>query len=430
MREHWSKIGFILASIGSAIGLGNIWRFPYIVGQSGGGAFLIPYFIAVLFFGIPVMLLEFSVGRKFKTSIITSFKKINSKFKYLAFIPIITSTGILGYYIVVAGWTLIYSIFSFTGYPEFSQFSNQSFSLIAFLVVLIISAIIVKKGIKHGIEKTCEYLLPFLFLFMIILLIKAISLPNALEGIKFYLKPDLSMLSNFRIWLLAFGQAFFSLSVGFGVMLTYGSYTSKKENLIKSSLWIAGADTFIAILAGFIIFPIVFSFGFNPATGPELAFVTLPAIFSTMAFGYIFGFLFFALLFIGALTSSISMLELGVTSMIDKFKLTRKKATIILSSIVALIGLPSALSYSGFNLTLFGKPFLDSMDFIFGTVMTPISALTICLFIAWFWKVKEILKQINKNSKLKISHFIIPLTKYIVPLILLIILLADIFSKF
>jgi len=212
--------------------------------------------------------------------------------------------------------------------------------------------------------------------------------------------------------------------------LTYGSYTSKKENLIKSSLWIAGADTFIAILAGFIIFPIVFSFGFNPATGPELAFVTLPAIFSTMAFGYIFGFLFFALLFIGALTSSISMLELGVTSMIDKFKLTRKKATIILSSIVALIGLPSALSYSGFNLTLFGKPFLDSMDFIFGTVMTPISALTICLFIAWFWKVKEILKQINKNSKLKISHFIIPLTKYIVPLILLIILLADIFSKF
>lgn len=420
MREEWSKIGFILASIGSAIGLGNIWRFSYIVGQSGGGAFLIPYFIAILFFGIPLMMVELATGRKFKGSIITSLEKINQKIKYLGAIPIIINIVILSYYLVITGWTFAYFIFSIIGYLPFEVFTKTLYPLFFFIGVMIVTAIIVSLGIKKGIEKLCNYLLPLLFIFIIILLFKALSLPNAIDGIKFYLTPDLNALSNPYIWILAFGQVFFSLSAGFGIMLTYGSYLNDKEKIPQSAFMIAGADTLIAVLAGFIIFPIVFSFGFNPAAGPELAFVTLPTIFSNMEFGNIFGMIFFLLLFIAAITSAVSMLEPSVTVLIDEFKLSRKKAVVLLSLLTIALGTPSALSYTDIGITIDGKPFLDMVDLLFGSLLTPLAAVILCISIGWFWQPEIMLGEINKNSKIKIPYGIVYLVRYVIPMVLII----------
>lgn len=417
-RHEWSKFGFIAAAVGSAIGLGNIWRFPYIVGENGGGAFLIPYLIAILLFGIPVMLLELSAGRKFKGSIITVLKKINPKIKHFGLIPVIILTVVLSYYVVIMGWTLAYSLFSLFGYVDFTQFTSSIYPLFFFVAIIFIIAFIVSKGIKKGIEKTCKWGMPLLFSFFIILLIRSIFLPGFAQGISFFLKPNLTKLSNPRIWMTALGQAFFSLSVGWSIMLTYGSYLSKKVNLTKSSYLIAFADSFIALMAGMIIFPIVFSFGFSPSSGPELAFITLPKIFAGMPFGNIFGLFFFLTLFIGALTSAISMLEVSVSTIVDELKVKRKKATWFSALIIFILGLPSALSYSGLKLQLFGKPFLDSIDHLFGTILTPLVAAVLCILLGWFWDLDDIFKEINPQySKRKTHHHILVLLiKYIIPI--------------
>lgn len=417
-RPEWSKTGFIAAAVGSAIGLGNIWRFPYVVGENGGGAFLIPYLIAILLFGIPVMLLELSAGRKFKGSITTVLSKINPKIKHLGLIPVIVLTVILSYYVVIMSWTLAYSLFSLFGYVDFTQFTASIYPLFLFVAVIIAITIIVSKGIKGGIEKTCKYGIPLLFLFFLILLIKSFFLPGFSEGISFFLKPDLNSLSNPKIWMTALGQAFFSLSVGLSIMLTYGSYLNKKVNLVKSSFIITFADTLIAIVSGLVIFPIVFSFGFNPASGPELAFVTLPKIFSTMPFGNILGLLFFLALFIGALTSAISMLEVSVSTIVDELKISRKKAAWFSALIIFILGLPSALSYSSIKLQLFGKPFLDTIDHLFGTVLTPLIAAILCILLGWFWDLDNIFIEINpQHNQRKIHHHIlVVLIKYIIPI--------------
>jgi len=252
-----------------------------------------------------------------------------------------------------------------------------------------------------------------------VLLLRALTLPNAIEGVKFYLTPNLPLLKNPRIWLLAIGQAFFSLSAGTGIFLTFGSYAKKKENVPVSVIEIATADTFVALLAGFVIFPIVFAFGSNPAAGVELAFITLPQIFGTMFLGQLFGAIFFLLLFIGALTSILSMIEIGVTTFIDDFKFKRNKSTIAISIFLILVGLPSALSYAGVNLTVLGKPFLDIMDYLFGSLFTPLSALIICLVFAWSFKPKTLLQEINKNVKTKVPFFVIYLLRYIIPIALI-----------
>lgn len=417
-RPEWSRIGFLAAAIGSAVGLGNIWRFPYIVGENGGGAFLIPYFIAILLFGIPVMLLELSTGRKFRGSIMTALKKINPKLKHFGLIPVFMLTIILSYYVVIMSWTLAYSFFSLFGYMEFTQFTSSFIPIILFLVVIVIITIIVGKGIKKGIEKTCKWGMPLLLFFFLILLVRSFFLPGFAEGMSFYLKPNLSLLSNPRIWMTALGQAFFSLSVGAGIMLTYGSYLSKKINLTKSTYIISISDTLIAVLSGIIIFPIVFSFNFNPAAGPELAFITLPKIFTTMPFGHILGFFFFSVLFIGALTSAISMLEVSVSTAVEELKIKRKKAAWFSALIIFVLGLPSALSYSGIKLELFGKPFLDTIDYAMGTLFTPLIAAILCILLGWFWDLDNIFMEINpQHNKRKIHHHILVLLiKYIIPI--------------
>ncbi len=369
MREKWSSsIGFILASIGSAVGIGNIWRFPYMVGENGGGAFLIPYLIAVFLFGLPLMMLEFTLGRHFKTSVVPAFSTIGKKFKLAGFFLVFIMGMILSYYLVITGWVLAYSLFFITGNPiPFSQFTGSYYPLLFFLTSAVTTFFVVRAGVRQGIEKLSKFLIPLLFAMLLLLVIFAISLPGAAKGIEFYLTPDFGKLADPFVWTAAFGQAFFSLGVGTGIMLTYGSYM-RDENIVKSAGIITVSDLLVAILGGFVVFPIVFSFGLDPAAGVQLAFVTLPPVFQEMSFGFLLGAIFFLLLFFAALTSAVSMLEVPVATLIDSYGFERKKATLLVSMVIFLVGLPSALSYTPLKLALFGTPLLDIKDFAFGTI--------------------------------------------------------------
>ncbi len=419
-REKWSSgIGFILAGIGSAVGIGNIWRFPYIVGANGGGAFLIPYLIAVFLFSMPLMMLEFALGRHFKTSVVPTFAAIGKRFRIAGFFLVFIMGVILSYYLVITSWVLAYSFFFILGISvPFPAFIDSYYPLLFFLISGSISFFVVRAGIKQGIEKLSKILIPLLFVMLIILLAFSLSLPGALKGVEFYLTPDLSKLSNPFVWTAAFGQAFFSLSVGVGIMLTYGSYM-RDENIARSAGIITISDLFVAILGGFVVFPIVFSFGLDPASGVNLAFVTLPPIFHEIRFGILLGSVFFLLLFFAALTSAVSMLEVPVATLIDSFGFERKKATLIVSASIMLIGLPPALSYTALKLTLLGAPLLDLYDFAFGTIGIIVAGLVLSLVAGWFVDDKVIFKQIGGRRWMHGIFMLI--IKFFIPVVLFII---------
>lgn len=423
MREKWSStIGLILASIGSAVGIGNIWRFPYIVGENGGGAFLIPYLIAIFLFGLPLMILEFALGRHFKTSVVPAFSTLGKKFRMAGFFLVFVMVMIVSYYLVITGWVLAYSLFFIIGDPiPFSRFTDSYYPLLFFLVSGGISFFVVRAGVRQGIEKLSKFLIPLLFAMLLTLVVFALSLPGAMRGVEFYLTPDFSILSNPLVWTAAFGQAFFSMSVGTGIMLTYGSYM-RDENIAKTAGVITVADVFVAILGGFVIFPIVFSFGLDPASGVKLAFVTLPPIFQEMGFGFLLGAVFFLLLFFAALTSAVSMLELPVATLIDSYGIERKKATSIVSIIIILIGLPSALSYTALKLELFGTPLLDLKDFAFGTIGIIAAGLVLSIIAGWYIDEDIIFKQIGGSRWMQRLFMLI--IKIFIPLVLFINLMA------
>ncbi len=436
MKERWGKLGFVLASIGSAVGLGNIWRFPYIVGENGGGSFVLAYLITILIFGIPVMLLEIGAGKHFRGSILTVFKNIKEKIKWLAILPLVTGFVILGYYLVVTGWSLAYFVFYlFRNFIQFSAFSSSKLPLFFFTVSLIATAVVVKAGIKKGIEKFCRYTVPFLFILIIILLAKALTLPNAIEGIKFYMKPDFVRFISPKTWIFACGQALFSLSAGYGILMTYGSYISKKEDIYRSTGLIAAADTLIALLGALLIFSIVFSFGADPDQGPALAFITLPKIFEVMSYGWLFGIAFFMLLFFAAITSSVSMFELIVRNLNDELKISRTRSTIF--STLGLFAIGSLVVFSIFS--------LESLDFIFGTLFISLSAAVTCIIVGWFWKPEFLMREVEKQEKLDYRHltvkgifnFIIDfikyslmiyLVKFVIPVILIVLFFAELFG--
>ncbi len=423
MREKWSSsIGFILASIGSAVGIGNIWRFPYMVGENGGGAFLIPYLIAVFLFGLPLMILEFALGRHFKTSVVPAFSTIGKRFKLAGFFLVFVMGMILSYYLVITGWVLAYSLFFIFGTPmTFSMFTDSYYPLLFFLISGGISFLVVRAGVRQGIEKLSKFLIPLLFAMLLLLVIFALSLPGAAKGIEFYLTPDFGKLADPLVWTAAFGQAFFSLGVGTGIMLTYGSYM-RDENIAKSAGIITVADLLVAILGGFVVFPIVFSFGLDPASGVKLAFVTLPPIFQEMSFGFLLGAAFFLLLFFAALTSAVSMLEVPVATLIDSYGFERKKATLLVSIAIFLVGLPSALSYTPLKLALFGTPLLDIKDFAFGTIGIISAGLILTIVAGWYLDHGIISRQIGGRRWMQRLFMLV--IKFFIPVILFINLVA------
>ena len=423
-RERWSStLGFVIASIGSAVGIGNIWRFPYIVGENGGGAFLIPYLISVFLFGLPLMVLEFTFGRSTKTSVITAFRSILGR-SSIAGLAVVAIAGlVLSYYLVITSWVLAYALFFALNSPvDFHVFTGSYFPLIFFLLAGITVFLTVRSGVREGIEMISRVLIPVLVVILIALVAFALTQTGAAAGIEFYLSPDYSKLADPGVWTAAFGQTFFSLSVGMGVMLTYGSYL-EGGNLFRNASIIVIADMLIAILAGFAIFPLVFTAGLDPAAGVNLTFITLPAVFVDMRFGMILGALFFAMLFAAALTSAVSMLEVPVAAMMDSRGYSRKRATLIAFGVIMLIGLPSALSYTTLDLRLFGIRFLDLGDYLFGTIGLIVAGLIICIVGGWYMDRNRICDEIGGcewQQKIYIG-----LIRYVVPTILVITLLAN-----
>lgn len=437
-RGQWSsKIGFIMAAAGAAIGLGNIWRFPYLTGENGGGAFVLLYLFFVLLFGIPSIIAELALGRYTRRNPVGAFKAINKSpiWVLTGFLAVITCLGILSFYSVIAGWTFGY-IFrmlsdNVLGFAEFV--ANPYYQIPLFGLFLVMTALIVVGGIEKGIEKWSKILMPLLFVIMIGLIIYANTLEGSFEGIKFYLQPDFSKIT-FKTVLAAIGQAFFSLSIGMGMMVTYGSYLSKDDSLVVSGISVGLLDTAIALMAGFVIFPSLFSMGESPAAGPTLVFQILPRLFHEMPGGLYIGAFFFILLSIAAITSTISMLEVPVAYFIDEKKISRKKIVWIATGFTFLLGLPSALSYGASDFftnfallpeSIVGKDFLSHISFIFGDFALVIGSLMIAIFVGWIWGTDKASAEINSGSKA--FRYMQPvwafLIKYFIPVIIIVVLI-------
>ncbi|GKX29462.1 transporter [Vallitalea longa] len=439
-RSQWgSKVGFILAAGGSAVGLGNIWRFPYLAGENGGGAFVFIYLITVAIIGFTLMLAEFTIGRYSQSDAVGAFRKIDKRFGFIGFISVIAAFFIMGFYMIVGGWSIAYIFKAVTGAisttnPDFlsGEFNNLIGSdiqpIIWGVIYIIINIAIVSSGINKGIEKASKILMPALFIIMIILAIKSLSLEGAMEGVKFFIKPNFSEITP-RVVLNAAGQAFFSLSLGMGCMVTYGSYLNKNENLKKNAIIVPLLDTFVAIMAGFVILPAVFAFGFEPGEGASLAFVTIPAVFTTMGagIGTIFTTLFFILLTIAAITSSISLLEIPVAYFIEQKKFSRRKAVIITSSIVFIMSIFASLSNGSLsNFTIGGKNIFDIYGFMTSNILQPLGGMLISLFLAWILGKKKAIDEATNGGtiKFRLADFWIFLLKYIIPILIFIIFLS------
>ena len=296
--EHWSsKFAFLLAAIGSAVGLGNIWRFSSVVGQNGGGAYLVPYLLAVFCFALPLMILELSIGKRYRGNVVSSFERVMPRLKYIGWFIWVVVLIILSYYLVITGWTLAFFVNALLGLDlTFKTFTSSMQPVYYFLATALLTSAVILRGVRKGIEKLVAVMIPFIFLIMIVLLGVALTLPGFGPGARFFLTPDFSVLSDPLLWSAAFGQTFFSLSVGFGALITYGAYLEQQVNLFRYSVIITLADLSVAFLAGLVIFPFVFTFGLQPTLGTELAFTTLPAAFASISHGGLLSIAFFALL--------------------------------------------------------------------------------------------------------------------------------------
>jgi len=412
-RGQWgSKFGFIMAAAGSAVGLGNIWRFPYVVGQNGGGAFVFVYILCVVLIGLPLIYNEVALGRLTGKNTIGAFRSTGANKFWVsmgAVLALLVSFFVLSYYSVIAGWTIGYIVSEFTDFiKDFETFRSAPVYVIPFFALFMITTIaIVLGGISGGIEKASKILMPVLFILLFLVMIRSLTLPGAMEGVKYYVNPDFSKI-NGKVILSALGQAFFSLSVGWGILITYGSYLPKNQNIVTSGIWIGLMDTGVALLAGFMIFPAVFAFGKDPAQGTALVFQVLPDIFNSMPTGgRIVGAAFFLLLCIAALTSSISMIEVPGSYLIDEKKWSRKKAAWTVGILAFIVGIPSALSggasdlFTNMSINLFGEiktSFLDIMDALWGGLFIVIVALMTCLYTGWIMDVRKLAAEITLGA--------------------------------
>ncbi|MDD2195947.1 MAG: sodium-dependent transporter [Bacteroidales bacterium] len=419
LRDNFgSRFGIIAATAGSAVGLGNIWKFPYVAGENGGGAFLLIYLFFVLAIGVPVMMSEFAIGRRGQKNAYGSFGVIapGKKWSFIGLMGVVAAFFILAFYSSVAGWTLEYIVSSVShslAGQSTADLENTFNTLIANpikpvvwqLVFMVLTALIVLAGIKKGIEKYTKLLMPLLLFLIIVLCIRSVTLEGGKAGLEFLFKPDFSKVTA-KTFLYALGQAFFSLSLGMGALITYSSYFSKKENLASTAISVALSDSLIAILAGVMIFPAVFAFGIEPSCGPSLVFITLPGIFQQMFWGDFFGTIFFILLAVAALTSTISLLEVVVAFFSEELKISRKKATIIATLSVSVLGIFASLSFGTLKgATIFGKSIFDILDYTASNILLPLGGLFIVLFVGWFGGKKIIKSELSNEGTLKVRYY-------------------------
>lgn len=435
-------LGFVLAAAGSAVGLGNLWRFPYLAAQYGGGIFIFVYLILVLTFGYSMLVMEIGIGRKTKKSSISAFKQLDKKFSVFGYLAMIVPMIILPYYCVIGGWVLKYMLVFFTGQTAeaaadgyFGSFIGATWSpLVLFLVFFAVTVVVVLAGVEKGVERVSKLMMPVLILISIAICIYIVRIPGSFEGIKYYLFPDFSKFS-FKTVCGAMGQMFYSMSLAMGIMISYGSYVKDDVNIGKSVSHIEIFDTGIAIMAGFMIIPVVYIFSGEAGLatgGPGLMFMTLPKVFNTMPLGTVIGAAFFVLVLFAALTSSISIMEAIVSSLMDGFKMSRKKAVVIIIAISLVLGAITSLGNGVLShVTVLGMDFLTFFDYISNSVLMPIVALGTCIMIGWRVGTKVIEEEVTKNgdkmSRVKIFRIMV---KYISPVCMIIILVAYSLAQF
>ena len=441
-RGQWgSKFGFIMAAAGSAVGLGNIWRFPYITGENGGGAFVLVYLACVILIGVPLLFTEMGLGRFTKKGTIGAFKDTGANPFFMglgALLAVLVSFFVLSYYGNIAGWTIGYIFKSLNGTTgNFEEFAADPMYTVPLMgLFVLITIFIVRGGVSGGIEKAAKILMPVLFILIFVVAIRSMTLEGAMKGVDFYLNPDFSKLSA-NTFLVALGQAFFSMSIGWGIMITYGSYLPKSANIVSSGVWVGVMDAGVALLAGFMIFPAVFAFGQDPAAGPTLVFQILPEVFNSMPGGAIIGAIFFLLLTVAALTSSISMLEVPASYFMDEKKWSRSKSAWVVGILLFVVGVPSALSkggsdfFSNMEITVFGDTYVgfqDILDYFFGTFFIVVVAFVTCIYVAWKMPINNIVSEIDTGSpRWKAGTFasnaFVFFIRFVCPIVILLVLL-------
>lgn len=436
-----SKLGVIAAAAGSAVGLGNIWKFPYEAGQNGGGAFLLVYIGFILIIGFPVMLSEFIIGRKSRSNAAGAFRKLapGKPWFVVGWMGVGAAFMILAFYGVVAGWTLEYIKEAVTGSfsgqsskqleASFNSFMQHPVRPIIWQVIfMLLTGGIILGGVKNGIEKYTKILMPLLLVIIIVMGIKAVSLPGGEEGLKFLFSFQFDKITS-TVIIEALGQAFFSLSLGMGAIITYGSYVNSNANLTRTALQVTFVDTMIAILAGVAIFPAVFAFGIEPSVGEGLVFITLPSIFEQMSGGYFWSILFFVLLAVAALTSTISLLEVIVAYLSEEFKISRRAATISGTIVVSILGALCSLSLGvGSDLTLLGQNFFGVLNFTSSNILLPLGGMMIALFLGWQIKRNETFDELSNEGTLKLKLFrpFLVIIKFLAPIAIAIVFLHQI----
>ncbi len=440
-----SKIGFVLAAAGSAVGLGNIWRFPYLAAQYGGGIFLLAYILLAITFGFSLMICEVAIGRKTKLSPIGAFKSLDRRFSFVGWLATVVPVIILPYYSVIGGWVMRYLFgFAMGQGGEMAKNSGAFFGeyigktgepIMWFFLFIALTAVIVFFGVEKGIEKVSKFMMPILVVLILFISVYTIvTMDGAWEGVLYYITPDFSHFSVKTV-LAAMGQLFYSMSLAMGIMITFGSYMKKDISIEKSTRQIEIFDTVVAFLAGLMIIPAVFAFsGGDPEAlgqGPGLMFSTLPQVFEAMPGGQIIGAVFFLMVFFAALTSSISLMETVVSVVCDKLKLSRNTALVSVFVLCLILGVPSSLGYSAWStVEIIGLQILDFFDFISNSVLMPVTAFFTCVCIGYVVKPKYVIDEVEQTSPFKSRGLFVVMIKYIAPICIVLILVSSILSTF
>ncbi len=433
------KIGFVLAAAGSAIGLGNIWRFPYLAAQYGGGIFLLVYIILAVTFGFALMTAEIAIGRKTGLSCIGAFAKLRKKFAFIGWIESVVPIIVLPYYSVIGGWVIKYFVSFSTGHAHaassdtfFNEFiKSPAEPVLWFAIFMILTTVTVLLGVQKGVENVSKLLMPVLIVLSLFISVYTMFIPGAMEGVLYYISPNISKFSVNTV-LAAMGQLFYSMSIAMGIMITYGSYLKKDVNIESSVKQIEIFDTAVAFLAGLMIIPAVFACSDgNVGQGPGLMFVTLPKVFETMRGGTVIGILFFLLVLFAALTSSVSMMETVVSIIMDKTGLKRKLSCVLVFIGAFIIGIPASLGNGIWeNYKVLGMEFLTFFDFISNSVLMPIVAFLICIFVGYIIKPSAIIDEVNKTAPMKNEKMFELIIKYVAPICILLILITSILNAF
>lgn len=433
------RLSAVLVTAGSAVGLGNIWRFPYVAGENGGGAFLIVYLLSVALIGLPVMLAEFAVGRHTHRNAVGAYRTLSRRWTLLGYNSILAPLLILGFYLVVSGWTLEYTVHSLTGefarcttsddYRQlFENFTANPWRPVGYTVLFaLLTHAVIALGVRRGIERSAKLLMPLLLVMLAVLAVRAVTLPGGGEGLRFFFTPDFSKVTA-RTVLVALGQAFFSLSIGLGILVTYASYFRDDTDMPRTAVQVTLIDTLVAVLAGVVIFPATFSAGIAPGSGPALAFITLPSIFNTMPLGMVWSTIFFLLLAVAALTSTISLHEVLTAYVHEEWHLRRGTAAWVVTGVVTLLGAAASLSVGAVRALHVGSLSLfDALDFVTANIMLPLSGMLVCLLVGWFLDRRFLRDEATNRGTLRVRMLgpAIFLLRWICPVVILLIFLDN-----